>query len=451
MDKVGGNFSSKFKEFQVVLLAGGDGQRLYPLVDDIPKCLLPVGNKPLIAYQLEWLEKNHGTDVVVVIQQKYKSVIENYLRDVYIGDLKFEIVTLDERLATADVLRFLSSKLVREFMVISADTILDDSACKIFDFHRIQEPDVTVVLQEQASDNEKKSKGTIQDSFDVIALDSRQQRLLMVADNDDVREEGVNISRELFIKHPRIDLKSNLLDYHIYIFRPWVIKLLEEKEDISSIKLDLVPYLIDNQYNSDVIEIRKSFEKKGAIDEDDDDDDEPTEEQANRSGEKNLKCSAYVISSDKYGQRCNTIRRYTKLSQQLLQEQIPKCLQVTPNSSANLLTEYRGKDQGDKPDFLRQVGEECVISDTANLESRINIQKSIIGKNCKIGTKVKITDSILMDNVVIGTGCNIKGCIMSNGVEVEPESKVFNCQVSSGFCISEGSQLTGETLTKELL
>lgn len=33
--------------------------RLYPISeeDNLPKALLPVGNKPIISYTLEWLEK----------------------------------------------------------------------------------------------------------------------------------------------------------------------------------------------------------------------------------------------------------------------------------------------------------------------------------------------------------------------------------------------------------
>lgn len=36
-----------------------DFDRLYPISeeDNLPKALLPVGNKPVISYTLEWLEK----------------------------------------------------------------------------------------------------------------------------------------------------------------------------------------------------------------------------------------------------------------------------------------------------------------------------------------------------------------------------------------------------------
>jgi NDP-sugar pyrophosphorylase family protein len=43
-------------EFQVVILAGGFGKHLNPLVEETPKQLLPVCNRPLLSYQLEMIE-----------------------------------------------------------------------------------------------------------------------------------------------------------------------------------------------------------------------------------------------------------------------------------------------------------------------------------------------------------------------------------------------------------
>jgi choline kinase len=45
------------QEFQVVILPGGAGRRMFPLIEDTPKCLLPVANRPLLSYQLELLER----------------------------------------------------------------------------------------------------------------------------------------------------------------------------------------------------------------------------------------------------------------------------------------------------------------------------------------------------------------------------------------------------------
>ena len=44
-------------EFQAVIMAAGSGSRMYPLTENIPKALLPVGNLPMIWYPIRLLEK----------------------------------------------------------------------------------------------------------------------------------------------------------------------------------------------------------------------------------------------------------------------------------------------------------------------------------------------------------------------------------------------------------
>lgn len=63
-------------KFTGVILAGGRGLQLYPLTPRFCKALLPIGNKRMIMYQLEMLEKANVTstfisyaDVVVLINE----------------------------------------------------------------------------------------------------------------------------------------------------------------------------------------------------------------------------------------------------------------------------------------------------------------------------------------------------------------------------------------------
>ena len=50
---------------QAFLLAAGYGSRLRPLTDSIPKCLVPINNKPLLSYWLELFELYGITDVFI--------------------------------------------------------------------------------------------------------------------------------------------------------------------------------------------------------------------------------------------------------------------------------------------------------------------------------------------------------------------------------------------------
>ena len=50
---------------QAVILVGGEGTRLRPLTSTVPKPVVPLVDRPFIAYMLEWL-RGHGVDDVVI-------------------------------------------------------------------------------------------------------------------------------------------------------------------------------------------------------------------------------------------------------------------------------------------------------------------------------------------------------------------------------------------------
>jgi NDP-sugar pyrophosphorylase family protein len=52
MNKDSGN------DIQVVVIVDFDDGRLFPLTEESPKCLLPIANRKLLAYQLDLLKKS---------------------------------------------------------------------------------------------------------------------------------------------------------------------------------------------------------------------------------------------------------------------------------------------------------------------------------------------------------------------------------------------------------
>src|ERR1700726_4741313 len=50
---------------QAVILVGGEGTRLRPLTSTLPKPVVPLVDRPFIAYMLEWL-RGHGIDDVIM-------------------------------------------------------------------------------------------------------------------------------------------------------------------------------------------------------------------------------------------------------------------------------------------------------------------------------------------------------------------------------------------------
>lgn len=61
-----------------IILCGGKATRLRPVTQTIPKAMVKVKGRPIIDHQLEWLEKNGITDVVLACGYKWK-VLKDHL------------------------------------------------------------------------------------------------------------------------------------------------------------------------------------------------------------------------------------------------------------------------------------------------------------------------------------------------------------------------------------
>ncbi len=64
----------------IVILAGGEGRRLYPLTKTIPKAMLKVAGKPFISHQLALLKKN-GIKKVIICAGYLGRQIKDFVKD----------------------------------------------------------------------------------------------------------------------------------------------------------------------------------------------------------------------------------------------------------------------------------------------------------------------------------------------------------------------------------
>ena len=62
------------------ILAAGVSRRLYPHTYDTPKCLLKVGGKPIIDYQLEALKSIGILDITFVVGY-HREILISYLKE----------------------------------------------------------------------------------------------------------------------------------------------------------------------------------------------------------------------------------------------------------------------------------------------------------------------------------------------------------------------------------
>ena len=107
---------------KAVILAAGEGKRLRPFTETMPKVMLPVANKPLLEYVFDATRKSGIDEIVVVVGYK-KEVIMEYFKDY--KDVKITYVIQDRQLGTAHALLQAKTYIKDSFIVLAGDNIID--------------------------------------------------------------------------------------------------------------------------------------------------------------------------------------------------------------------------------------------------------------------------------------------------------------------------------------
>ena len=131
----------------VVLMAGGRGQRLYPLTKDVPKPMLPIGGVPLLEIILRNLASQGFVNVFISV---------NYLADViidYVGDgaamgLNVNYIHEDKPLGTAGALAQLDGVIDETFIVMNSDLLTQVNLREMLSFHAKRGAKATIGVRE---------------------------------------------------------------------------------------------------------------------------------------------------------------------------------------------------------------------------------------------------------------------------------------------------------------
>ena len=130
-----------------VVLVGGEGTRLRPLTYEIPKQMLPVVGRPMIAHVIEWLA-GHGVDrAVLSLGYRADAFIEAFPDNTLAG-VALEYVVEPEPLDTAGAVRFAAEKagVSDTFLVLNGDVLTDFDASGLVEFHRSRPADASIAL-----------------------------------------------------------------------------------------------------------------------------------------------------------------------------------------------------------------------------------------------------------------------------------------------------------------
>jgi len=109
---------------QAVILVGGEGTRLRPLTSTVPKPVVPLVDRPFIAFMLDWLV-THGIDDVIMSCGFLATSVRNVLGDGSAYGVRLRFVEEPDPRGTAGALKYASSMLDERFLMLNGDVLTD--------------------------------------------------------------------------------------------------------------------------------------------------------------------------------------------------------------------------------------------------------------------------------------------------------------------------------------
>jgi dTDP-glucose pyrophosphorylase len=126
-----------------VLMAGGDGKRLRPLTESVPKPLLRVGGKPILEVLLERLRAAGVRTFHITVRHRSK-MIQEHFGDGSRYDVAIRYIREAEPLGTAGALTLLGEAPSHPFFLVNGDILTKCDFRGMLAFHERVGADVTV-------------------------------------------------------------------------------------------------------------------------------------------------------------------------------------------------------------------------------------------------------------------------------------------------------------------
>jgi len=201
---------------QAVILVGGEGTRLRPLTSTVPKPVVPLVDRPFIAYMLEWLVR-HGVDDVVMSCGFLATAVRNVLGDGSQYGLRLRFIEEPEPRGTAGALKYAEDLLDDRFLMLNGDVLTDI--------------DVTAQI---AQHDETGATGTLA----LVPVDDPTAYGLVRLREDHAVAE--------FVEKPSADqIDTNLISAGAYVLERRVLDLIPADQNVS-IEREIWPQLVGN-------------------------------------------------------------------------------------------------------------------------------------------------------------------------------------------------------------
>lgn len=346
----------------------------------------------------------------------------------------------------------------------------------------------------------KKSLPIDKEDQEIIGYGS-DGRLVVKSQLIERSESTFSLEKSLLHKCDSLRVRNDLIDTGIYFMSYWILEYIMKSKSITSIRLDLIPYLVNWQFqcDDDVLNhdqfgdaiknrirplnvIEKVTPNSSLIDYFDDlIKSRPRVSEgvylANVSIAKSTELTRQLSLSlldrtqsavpASTGISSDLIKCYTKIidhqnsitlpsyasaattSSNIIMQRVSN-LKAYWNLTKDIMTYIQNNTTtpaswpsiiGYQRDKLSVVGTHCEIGD------KVTIKQCCIGNNSKINSKSKINNCVIFGNVTIGENCTIQNSVICSNAIIENNCNINDCYIGANAKVVSGTKVKGETIT----
>jgi len=197
---------------KALILAGGRGERMGKITENLPKPMLKIGGLPILERQINLL-KRYGFKEVIILTHYLSKIIERHFKN--------RVTYFQEKvpLGTVGGIKELEDKLKKDFIVLYGDKMLDIDINRLVKFHKDKKSACTLVLHPTSH---------VEDS-DLVEID-KNKRIIAFHPKP----------------HPPNRYFRNLVNAAVYVMSPKILKYIKRgvKADFGK---DIFPKIVKKE------------------------------------------------------------------------------------------------------------------------------------------------------------------------------------------------------------
>jgi translation initiation factor eIF-2B subunit gamma len=492
--------------FQALILCG-PGASLSTFTakpEDFPKALVPIANRPMMWYPLDWCYRMGITTIHLITPPTSSKAIEAALmQNPHLTSLpspRADILapeSLTQTSGTAEILRLpeVQKIITGDFLVLPCDLVCDVPGEALLEAWMISQGGLGGVTADSEdytgphlgtggeksgrrgglgvwfqTKSETSVKGEETDFIMTTALErpivpppegslrKNIQRLVYSVPTDTLRDitsenESLPIRHGLIRKHGKLSIRNTYRDSHIYLFPHWVLDMINKNDSMDSISEDVVGYWAKAGWQDGLGEkmgLREVFEGPAGAD-------SSSQQSATIEDEIDIESLSTTYTSSKK-QRKASVSSGKEMSggiEAIIATDKPvkdKHSLVVPSMLAYI------HPSDDQAALIRRVDTAALLLSTslrlAKLESIEVVGKqesSPFAHQAKIANRngvaqrctVTEADCLISDNVTIQEKSVIKESVVGANCTIKTGARLTRCLLMDGVVVGERCQLTG--------